>query len=54
MKKQMTFRARQKKLKRQVRNDEWTRLMGNHSLNGRNNAIQRLHNLLEKHNNNTK
>ena len=30
MKKQMTFRARQKKLKRQVRNDEWTRLMGNH------------------------
>ena len=29
--KQMTFRARQKKLKRGVRRDEWTRLMKNHS-----------------------
>ena len=27
--KQMTFRARQKKLKRGVRRDEWTRLMNN-------------------------
>ena len=26
----MTFRARQRKLKRKIRNDEWSRLMGNH------------------------
>jgi hypothetical protein len=30
MSKQMTFRARQRKLKRKIRNDEWSRLMGNH------------------------
>ena len=29
--KQMTFRARQKRLKRQVRRETWTRLMKNHS-----------------------
>lgn len=29
--KQMTFRARQKKLKREVRRETWTRLMKNHS-----------------------
>ena len=26
----MTFRARQRKLKRKIRNEEWSRLMGNH------------------------
>lgn len=29
--KQMTFRARQRRLKRKVRRDEWSRLMKNHS-----------------------
>ena len=31
MKKQLTFRARQKRLKRKLRNEEWSRLKQNHN-----------------------